>query len=67
MVMQNQPELKPGKASMRKKSTDKYKVINVDEKALATAEFTEQFENYNILWNRFKDSRNWEYVQEHSK
>jgi len=52
-------KLKPGKAVMRKKLTNKAKIVEVDQKAQEKALFLETFELYNIKWNKFEDPRGW--------
>lgn len=60
----NKPVLYIGKASMRKKPQDKYKVVDVTQRDIKKTLFVESFELYDLKWNRFKDSRGWEWVQE---
>lgn len=57
-------ELKAGKACRKKQPTDKFEVAEVDKKALETFEFIEEIELYGIQWNKFKDCRDYQWIQE---
>ena len=59
--------LRPGKACRKKKPTDKFKIEEVDKKALEKAIFIEQTELYGSKWNHFEDPRGWEWIQEEIK
>lgn len=62
--MSDKPILQFGKASMKKKPTDKYMTVDVTERDIKKTLFLESFELYNLKWNRFEDSRGWEWIQE---
>lgn len=59
--------IKPGKAGLKKKPTDKYQVTEVDSKALEKALFIEQVEMFGSVWNRFEDPRGYVWIQEERK
>lgn len=61
------PVLEPRIATMRKKSTDRYKLVEPDKKALEKSWFVEQIEMFDGKWNKFEDSRGWTWVQEELK
>jgi hypothetical protein len=57
------PILRTGLAVLRKKPTDKSRVVETDQKALDTAEFLETIEMFNSMWNVFEDVREWQWTQ----
>ena len=63
-MTESKPTLYIGKASMKKKPADKYTVVDVTERDIKKTLFLETFELYDLKWNRFEDSRGWEWVQE---
>lgn len=58
------PILRQGLAVLRKKPTDKSRVVEADQKAIDTAEFIETIEMFSSQWNVFEDSRGWQWTQE---
>lgn len=58
------PTLENRIASMKKKTTDKYKTQVPDKKALEKSVFIEQTEMFGSKWNKFEDPRGWTWVQE---
>lgn len=60
----NSPKLHPGKAGLKKKPSDKYKIQDLDKKALETSVFVKQVDMFDSKWNHFKDTRGWTWIQE---
>jgi hypothetical protein len=58
------PILREGLAVLKKKPIDKSRLMEVDQKALDTAEFIEQIEMFGSQWNVFEDAREWRWTQE---
>lgn len=62
--MSDSPKLLSGKAGLKKKLTDKYKIQETDKRALEKSIFLEQVEMFDGKWNKFEDSRGWIWIQE---